>query len=212
MVAVFRINEIEMWLALIIVIILVACFVIKPLRNFVEKHYKFWQSIAAIGTVIVLYIGFESLLVTRELFKLQNQPYIGIYGLYERNTYDPENRNLAIRTNIHFLNSGNLPGQTKSVELTIKYKEVAIDTIYNLSISVFPKSDAYFQINLSESLTKKFEEEVYNRYTPKNGYDYVHNIEFQFHILYHCQPLNEDFEDSSKWRHKDDCNNYVQVE
>jgi len=142
---------------------------------------------------------------------MQNRPYIGIRNLSERNTYEAEKRRLAFRTIVHLYNSGNLPGELREIHLKLNYQGIGIDTLYTLRRTIYPKDSTAFNIVFAEDLLKRFENEVYNRYSPKTGYDYVNNLRFEFDIEYYSAPVDKNFNDKSAWMHSGDCDRYVQA-
>jgi hypothetical protein len=167
-----------------------------------EKQFKFpwrenqkwvrWQTIAMILsaalTLVALGITIRNTYQTRQLFVLQNKPYLDIKSVcWSSGTV----------LSINFFNSGNKAADITQVRVEIKNAPTLIDTTIIIELKVWPKeseSFEYFCSSLPEDLI------------------YEHRLNYSIQLKYDCDELQlKDVPISSYWQYDIEKSSFVRL-
>jgi hypothetical protein len=200
-----------MWPFITALLVLVVLSVVPYTRRCIKRNKEFWQFIAAIGTLVVLYFGFQSLKLTRELFELQNRPHIDISTVLGNYDYYPGENHSYLSASVVFINSGNLPAKICSTKFKFNYLDFILDSSYAIGAKVYPNMEEHRELVFNKEEVLRFSQTVYDSIN-NNPASSMNLYSYEFNVYYKCEQL--DLQDSARsvWKHPRGNNSLIQIE
>jgi len=170
-------------------------------RNFRLERKKFYLTLVSVVIyALALFLSLYSVCTTRSLFNLQNKAHIDIKEIYTGGLSRQRCQYTYLGTELQLYNAGNLPGMIEKIAHSIKYKEIQIDTTFEVNVKVFPKESEPYRIEFGEPKFSNFIITIDSVYHAKQE-DYRDNLRFKFIIYYECEEIGENYHSESLWRH-----------